>query len=137
MRPRRQWLALPRGPSASPLEVSRAVAHTSVWRRPHTSAILPTVSPSFEWDPAKDVLNQRKHGVAFADAQLAFLDPERVIARDLSHSKGEPRFYCFGETGGGVLTVRFTYRGDVIRIFGAGYWRRGKRIYEAQSKVPR
>ena len=69
--------------------------------------------------------------------KLAFLDPERVIARDLSHSKGEPRFYCFGETGGGVLTVRFTYRGDVIRIFGAGYWRRGKRIYEAQSKVPR
>jgi uncharacterized DUF497 family protein len=95
------------------------------------------VSPSFEWDPAKDVLNQRKHGVAFADAQLAFLDPARVIARDLSHSKGEPRFYCFGETGGGVLTVRFTYRDEVIRIFGAGYWRRGKRIYEAQSKVPR
>jgi len=88
------------------------------------------VSPSFEWDLVKDAQNQRKHGVAF-------LDPARVIARDLSHSKGEPRFYCFGETGGGVLTVRFTYRGDVIRIFGAGYWRRGKKIYEAHSKVPR
>jgi uncharacterized DUF497 family protein len=56
-----------------------------------------TVSPSFEWDPAKDAQNQRKHGVAFVDAQLAFLDPARVIAKDLSHSKGEPRFYCFGE----------------------------------------
>jgi uncharacterized protein len=88
-------------------------------------------------DPAKDAQNQRKHGVAFADAQLAFLDPARVIAKDLSHSKGEPRFYCFGEVGGGVLTVRFTYRADVIRIFGAGYWRRGKRLYEAHSKVPR
>jgi uncharacterized protein len=75
--------------------------------------------------------------VAFADAQLAFLDPARVIAKDLSHSKGERRFYCFGEVGGGVLTVRFPYRGDVIRIFGAGYWRRGKSIYEAHSKVPR
>ena len=85
------------------------------------------MSPSFEWDPAKDAQNQRKHGVAFADAQLAFLDPARVIAKDLSHSKGEPRFYCFGEVGGGVLTVRFTYRAEVIRIFGAGYWRRGKR----------
>jgi len=74
------------------------------------------VSPSFEWDPAKDALNQRKHGVAFADAQLAFLDPARVIAKDLSHSRGEPRFYCFGETGDGVLTVRFTYRGNLIRI---------------------
>ena len=88
-------------------------------------------------DPAKDAENQRKHGVAFVDAQFAFLDPTRVIAKDLSHSKGEPRFYCFGETGGGVLTVRFTYRGQVIRIIGAGYWRRGKKIYEAHSKVPR
>ena len=114
-----------------------AVAHIGVWRTPHTRAILSAVSPSFEWDPAKDAQNQRKHGVAFADAQLAFLDPARVIAKDLSHSKGEERFYCFGEVGGDVVTVRFTYRGKVIRIFGAGYWRRGKTIYEAQSKVPR
>jgi len=112
-------------------------AHIGVWRKTHTSAILSTVSPSFEWDPAKDAQNQRKHGVAFVEAQLAFLDSARVIAKDVSHCKGEPRFYCFGQTGDGVLTVRFTYRGEVIRIMGAGYWRRGKRIYEAQSKVPR
>ena len=92
------------------------------------------MSPSFEWDPDKDAQNHRKHGVAFVDAQLAFLDPARVIAKDPSHSKGEPRFYCFGETGSGV---RFTYRGDVIRIIGAGSWRRGKKIYEAHSQVPR
>ena len=93
------------------------------------------MSSSFEWDPAKDAQNQRKHGVAFVAAQLAFLDPARVIARDLSHSKAEPRYYCFGDTGDGVLTVRFTYRSNVIRIFGAGYWRRGKKIYDAQSKI--
>ena len=63
------------------------------------------------------------------------LGSARVIAKDLSHSKDEPRFYCFGDTGPGILTVRFTYRGEVIRIFGAGYWRRGKKIYEAQAKV--
>jgi uncharacterized DUF497 family protein len=50
------------------------------------------VSPSFEWDPAKDAQNQRKHGVAFVEAQLAFLDPGRVVAKDVSHSIGEPRF---------------------------------------------
>jgi hypothetical protein len=33
------------------------------------------------------------------------------------------------------LTVRFTYRGDVIRLFGAGYWRKGRRIYEQKRKV--
>lgn len=31
------------------------------------------------------------------------------------------------------LTVRFTYRGSVIRIFGAGYWRKGKVIYEREN----
>jgi uncharacterized DUF497 family protein len=93
--------------------------------------------PSFEWDPAKDVENRRKHGVAFVDAQLAFLDPGRVIARDASHSQSEQRYYCFGRVSNGILTVRFTHRGDVIRIIGAGYWRRGKRIYETSTKVHR
>jgi len=93
------------------------------------------MNSSFEWDSRKDALNQRKHGVAFVDAQLAFLDPARVIARDVSHSGSEPRFYCFGEVAGGILTVRFTYRNNLIRIIGAGYWRRGRKLYEAQNKV--
>jgi uncharacterized DUF497 family protein len=92
---------------------------------------------SFEWDSAKDAENRRKHNVAFADAQLAFLDPGRLTARDASHSQSEQRYYCFGRVGNGVMTVRFTYRGDVIRIIGAGYWRRGKKIYEANTKVHR
>jgi uncharacterized DUF497 family protein len=85
---------------------------------------------TFEWDVAKDRENQRKHGVAFADAQHAFADPKRVIAQDLSHSRAEARFYCFGRAGDGIMTVRFTYRTDMIRIIGAGYWRKGKKIYE-------
>jgi uncharacterized protein len=88
----------------------------------------------FEWDSDKDAENQRKHGVSFA-AQVAFLDSGRIIARDMAHSSTEPRFYCFGRVSDGVLTVRFTYRGNIIRIFSAGYWRRGKRLYEAHSKV--
>ena len=91
----------------------------------------------FEWDAKKDERNQLKHGVSFAEAQYAFADPQRVIAQDLTHSGREKRFYCFGQVGGGVLTVRFTYRGMVIRIFGAGYWRKGKRIYERENQVHR
>ena len=87
----------------------------------------------FEWDPAKDKANQDKHGISFAEAQYAFADPHRVIARDLEHSQAEERFYCFGMVEGGVLTVRFTYRDEVIRIIGAGYWRRGKAIYEQEN----
>ena len=89
----------------------------------------------FEWDSTRDQENQKKHGVSFAKAQFAFADPKRVIAEDLSHSSGEKRYYCFGWVEGGVLTVRFTYRGDVIRIFGAGYWRKGKRVYEQTRSV--
>ena len=89
----------------------------------------------FDWDQDKDAKNQKKHGVSLALAQLAFVDPKRVIAEDLSHGSGEQRYFCFGQVGAGVLTVRFTYREDVIRIHGAGCWRKGKRLYERENQV--
>jgi len=93
-----------------------------------------TGEPSFEWDEDKDRLNRAKHGVPFALAQHAFLDPYRVVAEDLSHSGTEQRYFCFGEVAGGVMTVRFTWREKRIRIIGAGYWRKGKTIYEQQNR---
>ena len=90
---------------------------------------------TFEWDEAKNKENQLKHGVSFAIAQQAFLDPRRVIAEDITHSNEEDRYYCMGYVGEGIVTVRFTYRGNVIRIYGAGYWRKGKKIYEEQNKI--
>lgn len=89
----------------------------------------------FEWDAQKERENREKHGVSFGVAQLAFADPGRVIAEDETHSELESRYFCFGRVDGGVLTVRFTYRGGVIRIFGAGYWRKGKKIYEHENQV--
>ncbi len=89
----------------------------------------------FEWDTKKDQENQDKHGVAFGMAQFDFADPARVIAEDLSHSSNEKRHFCFGLVEDGVLTVRFVYRDDVIRIFGAGYWRKGKQVYERENKI--
>jgi len=88
---------------------------------------------SFEWDLEKELLNIAKHGVSFSEAQYAFADPNRVIAEDLSHGEDEKRYYCFGKVSEGILTVRFTYRRGTIRIFGAGYWRKGKRIYEREN----
>ena len=91
----------------------------------------------FEWDEEKDRDNQSKHDVSFSMAQRAFLDPQRVIVEDMNHSKEEERFYCIGRVGKGIMTVRFTYRGNVIRIYGAGYWRKGRKIYEEQNKIYR
>jgi uncharacterized DUF497 family protein len=89
----------------------------------------------FEWDSVKDGLNQQKHGVSFVLAQHAFADPQRVILLDEDHSDAEQRFYCLGKVGDGVLTVRFTYRNNIIRIFGAGYWRKGYKLYEEQNHI--
>ena len=89
----------------------------------------------FEWDAAKDELNQKKHGVSFAMAQLAFLDSNRVILEDLEHGYKEKRFYCLGRVSEEIMTVRFTYRNNKIRIIGAGYWRKGKKIYESENKI--
>jgi hypothetical protein len=90
---------------------------------------------SFEWDEAKDEANQRKHGVTFAFAQRAFLDPSRLIEKDLKHGGEEERYFCFGKVGHAVLTVRFTFRGDIIRIIGAGYWRKGRDYYEKKNSL--
>lgn len=89
----------------------------------------------FEWDEKKDRLNQEKHGIGFLEAQAAFLDSKRVIAEDVRHSAKEKRFFCIGRVGGGILTVRFTYRRERIRILGAGYWRKGKEIYEEENLI--
>ena len=93
--------------------------------------------PSFEWDELKNLENQQNHGVSFVEAQYAFLDRNRVIAEDVAHSQHENRYYCFGldEHQNGVLTVRFTYRQKCIRIIGAGYWRKGKKVYEQTNSI--
>lgn len=93
--------------------------------------------PSFEWDDDKNQANIHKHGVSFFGAQHAFLDENRVIAEDLEHGAEEKRYYCFGldQEKTGILTVRFTYRSGRIRIFGAGYWRKGKKIYEQSNSI--
>jgi uncharacterized DUF497 family protein len=87
----------------------------------------------FEWDETKDRANQEKHKVSFAEAQEAFFDVNRLIIRDEKHSSEEDRYFCIGKTDNGILTVRFTMRGDAIRLIGAGYWREGKTRYEKEN----
>lgn len=88
---------------------------------------------TFEWDFKKNNENLIKHGVTFEFAQNTFFDQNRIIAIDLDHSTDkEKRYFCIGNVGDGILTVRFTLRDDTIRIFGAGYWRKGENEYENQ-----
>lgn len=88
----------------------------------------------FEWNDAKNNENVIKHGLSFYDAQEAFFDKNRVVLLDKEHSMLEKRYFCIGKSAnGGIVTVRFTIRDSRIRIIGAGYWRKGKKIYEQQD----
>ena len=91
----------------------------------------------FEWDENKNRENIIKHHISFETAKKAFFDPNRIITKDDVHSEIEERFFCFGEVDGGILTVLFSYRKEVIRIFGAGYWRKGKKYYEKENQLHR
>jgi uncharacterized DUF497 family protein len=90
----------------------------------------------FEWDEIKNRDNIEKHGVSFYDAQDAFFDYKRIIAADIKHStKSEKRYFCFGMVRDRIMTVRFIIRHNRIRIFGAGYWREGRKKYEKENNL--
>lgn len=93
-----------------------------------------TSTSSFEWDEHKDRENQSKHGVGFVEAQQAFTDPANFYVQDWQHSTQEERWFCVGRIANGIVTVRFTYRAGKIRIFGAGYWRKMRKIYEQKKE---
>ena len=90
---------------------------------------------TFEWDEAKNEDNIEKHHISFEMAQEAFFDKKRIIIEDKKHSKREKRYFCIGNDGNGILTVRFTMRNENIRIIGAGYWREGKERYEKKNHL--
>ena len=70
----------------------------------------------FEWDPDKQRVNLRKHGVFLADAVATFHDPHAVTVEDLGHH--EQHFVTVGmDAFGRVLLVGYAYRKtDTIRI---------------------
>ena len=65
---------------------------------------------TFEWDEAKNKLNQKQHGIAFEDAKFVFNDPFKIILPDLYHSEKEERWLAIGLVRR-VLFVVFTERG--------------------------
>lgn len=92
------------------------------------------IVPDFSWNSYKEVQNTRKHGVDFYTAAQAFTDLQRKIYIDEKHSTNEPRYFCIGKVKDKIITVRFTYREKSIRIYGAGYWRQGRRYYEEKDR---
>ena len=73
----------------------------------------------FEWDDAKAAANFRKHGVTFEQAAYAFRDPFAVEWIDERAVDGEERVILLGMSGGQILSVVYTERGERLRIISA------------------
>ena len=61
----------------------------------------------FEWDEAKNLSNQRKHGVSFRQASQVFRDPQRVLVTERVVD-GEQRWQTIRvvrKASGGVLPL--------------------------------
>lgn len=76
----------------------------------------------FEWDEAKDVNNQKRHGLSFQDARSFFFDSLAVSRHD--YHEGEPREQIIGHLYGIlIVVVVYTHRernGDeFVRIISA------------------
>ncbi len=78
----------------------------------------------FEWDEAKNLANQRKHGLSFEEAAQVFRDPSQVSLQDRIEN-GEERWQTFGMVQGVLLVmVAHTVREEdqtetVVRIISA------------------
>jgi uncharacterized protein len=73
---------------------------------------------SFQWDRRKALINQKKHGVSFAEAVTALEDEYALTIED--ENSDERRFSTLGkDSTGKLLVVVYTYRGETIRIISA------------------
>jgi uncharacterized DUF497 family protein len=71
----------------------------------------------FEWDDAKAVSNQVKHGIDFDDAVRIFAGPT-LEWRDNRRDYGEARVIAVG-IANEPITVVYTLRGGAMRIISA------------------
>jgi hypothetical protein len=71
----------------------------------------------YTWDPEKDALNRRKHGLSLAEGISALQDPDRDSKIDDRFDYGEERIVTLGLGNKGILYVVSTGWGeDLTRI---------------------
>lgn len=72
----------------------------------------------YQWDPNKARINERKHGIKFADAVAVFEDDRAITIPD--DYPDEERFVTIGRDAlWRIVVVVYTWRGDDIRIISA------------------
>ncbi len=84
-----------------------------------------------EVDPAKDAINQRKHGIALAAAAVPF--EGLILQSDGRFDCREDRWLAVGRIGDQVFTACYTMRGRVYRIISMRRASRKERRAYAQA----
>ena len=71
----------------------------------------------FEWDPQKNEINKRKHGISFEAAKEVFYDELAILFDDPDHSVDEERFLIIGSLKTEqICIVSHCYRDNESRI---------------------
>ena len=76
----------------------------------------------FEWNPAKNKANLKRHGVSFEEAKSVFYDDYAVQFYDENHSEQEDRFLLLGMSNRSKLLMIVHYErdnGNKIRLISA------------------
>lgn len=87
-----------------------------------------------EWDEAKNLANQRKHGLSFEEAEELFASGSDYLEIfDEAHSEFEDRFIAIGPITRGLIVVAWTEReDDALRIISARWpTEREKALYHS------
>jgi uncharacterized DUF497 family protein len=73
------------------------------------------------WDEAKNLANQRKHGISFEEAEELFASRSDYLEIfDEAHSESEDRFIAIGPVTRGLILVVWTEQDeDTLRIISA------------------
>jgi len=70
----------------------------------------------FDFDPAKDEANRRKHGVSLLFGVRVFEEEEHVVLASLRPVDGEDRYKALGPVDGRLWTVIYVWRGRTVRL---------------------
>jgi uncharacterized DUF497 family protein len=88
-----------------------------------------TVEVRTTWDRAKNLANQRKHGISFQEASELFTSGlDYLELFDHANSDEEDRFLAIGPIRRGLVLVVWTERdNDVVRIISARWATRSEK----------
>lgn len=75
----------------------------------------------FEWDPAKNRSNKKKHGLSFEEASTCFFDPMHILIQDPDSSDVEDRLILIGMSGKSrlLVVVHLDRDSNLIRLISA------------------